>query len=103
MWFRPSIAVLILLTSHASANELFKNADLNAGKATVEKHCISCHASSYGGDGSEIYTREFRKITSASGLLTQVRQCSTMLNLKLFDEEELNIAAYLNSTYYHFK
>ena len=102
MWFKPSVVVLLLCTLHTHAAELFKNADLKAGKGLVEKHCISCHASSYGGDGSEIYTREFRKVSTATGLLTQVRQCSTMLNLKWFDEEELNAAAYLNDAYYHF-
>jgi hypothetical protein len=97
------ILVCVFLSPNLYANELFKNADAQAGKELVEKHCVSCHASSYGGDGSEIYTREFRKVTSASGLLAQVRNCSTMLNLKWFEDEELNAAAYLNKTYYLFK
>ncbi|HAJ70723.1 MAG TPA: hypothetical protein DCO68_01440, partial [Methylophilaceae bacterium] len=64
-------ALLILLMSHiVTANELFKKADVSRGKALVEQNCISCHASSFGGNGSEIYTREFRKIKSASGLIT---------------------------------
>lgn len=97
-------ALLILLVSSSlSANELFTHADVRAGEKLVQQHCISCHASSYGGDGSEIYTREFRKINTASGLLTQVRNCSTMLNLTWFADEELNVAAYLNKTYYHFQ
>lgn len=94
---------IVLFSTSIFANDLFNGADLNAGKMLVEKHCISCHASSYGGDGSDIYTREFRKINTPSALLTQVRNCSTMLNLKWFEEEELNAAAYLNKTYYLFK
>ncbi|MDX1914447.1 MAG: cytochrome c [Methylophilus sp.] len=98
------IAFLIMLVPDAvAANELFKKADITRGKALVEKNCISCHASSFGGNGSEIYTREFRKIKSASGLITQVRNCSTMLDLKWFEEDEINVAAYLNQTYYKFE
>lgn len=93
---------LISVAINTQANELFAKADTNAGKALVEKHCISCHASSYGGDGSAIYTREFAKVKSSKGLLAQVRNCNTMIGLKWFDDEELNVAAYLNQTYYKF-
>ncbi|WP_047538186.1 hypothetical protein [Methylotenera versatilis] len=82
------------------ADELFPKADINAGKALVETHCISCHASSFGGDGSGIYTREYRKVQTTKGLIAQVRNCNTMLGLKWFEDEELNVAAYLNQTYY---
>lgn len=87
----------------AVANDLFATADINAGKALVEQHCISCHASSYGGDGSEIYTRAFHKVESSSELVAQVRACNTNLDLKWFEEDELNAAAYLNQQYYHFE
>ncbi len=86
------------LTGHTQ--DMFANADVKAGKALLEKHCISCHASNFGGDGSGIYTREDRKVKSAKGLVAQVRNCNTMLGLKWFDEDELNVAAYLNQTYY---
>ncbi len=93
---------LSILSINASATDYFANADISAGKTLVEKNCISCHASSYGGDGSEIYTRPFRKVESARALLAQVRACSTNLNLQWFDEEERNAAAYLNKQYYQF-
>jgi hypothetical protein len=75
---------------------------LQSGKKLVETHCISCHASSYGGDGSGIYTREYRKVRSFNGLKAQVTNCNTMLNLKWFDDEEQQVVQYLNHTYYHF-
>lgn len=87
----------------ANANELFSKADAVAGKALHEKNCISCHASSFGGDGSAIYTREYNKIKTSKGLIAQVRNCNTMLGLKWFEDEELNVAAYLNQTYYKFE
>lgn len=93
-----------LLACHfnTQANELFAKADINAGKALVNQHCISCHASSFGGDGSAIYTRENTLVKTSKGLLAQVRNCNTMIGLKWFEDEELNVAAYLNQTYYKF-
>jgi len=35
--------------------------------------------------------------------VAQVRSCNTMLGLKWFEDEELNVAAYLNQTYYKFE
>ena len=93
---------LSIVSINVYATDFFAEADISAGKALVEKNCISCHASSYGGDGSEIYKRPFRKVESAKGLLTQVRACNTNLNLQWFDEEEFNAAAYLNKHYYQF-
>ena len=94
---------VMLLSSSAFANDVFINADIAAGKKLLEANCIECHASSFGGDGSGIYTRELRKIKTPSGLVVQVRNCNTMLNLKWFEEDEVNVAAYLNQQYYHFK
>lgn len=92
----------LVCSFNTKANELFAKADVNSGKALVEQHCISCHASSFGGDGSAIYTREYNKVKSSKGLLAQVRNCNTMIGLKWFDDEELNVAAYLNQNYYKF-
>ena len=93
---------LLACNFNTQANELFAKADINAGKALVNQHCISCHASSFGGDGSAIYTRENTLVKSSKGLLAQVRNCNTMIGLKWFEDEELNVAAYLNQTYYKF-
>lgn len=100
--------LLILITSTTfslttQADELFPKADINAGKALVDAHCISCHASSFGGDGSGIYTRENAKVKTAKGLIAQVRNCNTMLGLKWFEDDEINVAAYLNQNYYKLK
>ncbi len=93
----------LTISLSTNANDLFSKADAVSGKSLHEKNCISCHASSFGGDGSAIYTREYNKIKTSKGLITQVRNCNTMLGLKWFDEEELNVAAYLNQTYYKFE
>ena len=102
--FFLSLFSLISLNAatEAVANPLFAKADVAAGKALHEKNCISCHASSYGGDGSGMYTRDYAKVKTSKGLVAQVRNCNTMIGLKWFEEEELNVAAYLNKTYYKF-
>lgn len=93
--------VCLLIASNASA-EPFSEADAIVGKALVDKHCINCHAEKFGGDGSGIYTREYRKVKTSKGLVAQIRNCNTMLGLKWFEDEELNVASYLNKTYYKF-
>ena len=91
-----------LALSSLAVAEPFTSADANAGKALVTKNCVSCHAESFGGDGSGIYTRESRKVKTSKGLVAQVRSCNTMIGLKWFEDEELNVAKYLNQTYYKF-
>lgn len=93
--------VCTLYAAGASAQP-FAEADAKAGKALVDKHCIACHADRFGGDGSKIYTRERRLVNSSKGLVAQIRNCNTMLGMKWFEDEELNVAAYLNQSYYHF-
>lgn len=102
---RLALIVAALLTStmmSAHANP-FDKADAAKGKMLVEKHCISCHASSFGGDGSGIYTREDRIVKTSKGLVQQIRNCNTNLGLQWFDDDELNVARYLNERYYRFE
>lgn len=65
------------------------------GKELHEENCTRCH-------GSEVYTREDRKVTSREGLTKQVRRCTTMLGVQWFDDDIDAVAEYLNSTYYKF-
>jgi len=92
--------LLSLSLAHADP---YPQGDAAIGKAMVEKNCIACHAAQFGGDGSSIYTREYRKVKSSAGLVAQIRNCNTMLGLKWFEDEELHVASYLNKTYYKFE
>lgn len=107
MKVRALLRVLIfgnlILCSHFALAEPFAEGDFNIGKSMVEKQCIACHAERFGGDGSKIYTREYRIVNSSRGLLAQIRNCNTMLDLKWFEDEELHVANYLNKTYYKFE
>jgi cytochrome c peroxidase len=77
--------------------------DAAEGQKLVQKHkCEACHQSKVYGPEGTIYLRKDRKVTSWAKLKAQVAGCSSMLNLGLFPEEEENVAAYLNQTYYKF-
>lgn len=93
----------LLIAIPAFANP-FPKADPKRGEELVKKNnCNSCHVSIVGGDGTGIFTRADRKVKSPSALLAQVRICNTMLGTNWFPEDEENVAAYLNQTYYKFK
>jgi hypothetical protein len=70
-------------------------ADPAKGRALTEEHCVKCH-------GSEVYTRENRRVTSLPGLHKQVRFCEQNLGLTWFDDQIEDTATYLNLEFYKF-
>lgn len=72
-------------------------------KLVEEKQCETCHHNKTMGDAKAIYLRKDRKVTSLEKLKAQVALCNSELNLQLFPEDEEQIAAYLNDTYYRFE
>ena len=96
------IAILALLSAPALATP-FDKGDAKAGKAIVDQQCTACHASMFNGDASKIFTRADHRIKSASGLAQQITACNANLGNKLLPEDELNIGAYLNHSFYKFK
>lgn len=101
------IAIVIALASAQLTTPVlagpFATGDAAAGKALHAKKCAECHAARFGGDGSAIYTRADRRIKNAAGLAQQITVCNSMLGNELFPEDEANLGAYLNQTYYKFK
>lgn len=97
------LCAALLPAAPALANP-FPKGDPAKGKALMsEAKCGACHASMFGGDGSGIYTRPDRRVTSAEKLRSQVRFCATQVKANWFPEEEEHVAAYLNQQYYKFK
>ncbi|MFZ5557824.1 MAG: cytochrome c [Pseudomonadota bacterium] len=97
------LCAALLPAAPALANP-FPKGDPAKGKALMsEAKCGACHASMFGGDGSGIYTRPDRRVTSAEKLRSQVRFCATQVKASWFPEEEEHVAAYLNQQYYKFK
>ncbi|MBT8069341.1 MAG: cytochrome c [Xanthomonadales bacterium] len=64
-------------------------------KALYEEKCTSCH-------GTEMYTREDRKVESLAKLKNQVRLCSITAKTKWSDKENVAVAYYLNREFYKF-
>jgi mono/diheme cytochrome c family protein len=97
------LGAALLGAAPALANP-FPKGDPDKGKALMaQARCSACHVSMFGGDGSRIYTRADRRVTSAEQLRSQVRFCATQVKANWFPEEEENVAAYLNQQYYKFK
>jgi hypothetical protein len=94
--------LLLLAASAAHADPFAKGSAENGKKLMVKYDCYSCHKGKMGGDGSAIYTRANRIVTSADLLITRMEQCSGAIGKNLATPEKLDLAAYLNQTYYHF-
>ena len=77
--------------------------DAKAGASLHERDCVGCHVRRLGGDGSAMYTRSGRRVTSAAKLRAQVAACNTELSTAYFPDEEEHVAAYLNLRYYKFE
>ena len=101
---RPFAALLATLAATVvAAPEANSGGHENARKLIADAKCEACHVSKVGGDGSAIYLRKDRRVTTKSKLLPQVARCNSELSLGLFPDDETAIAAYLDATHYHFK
>jgi hypothetical protein len=100
----PALVLALAAVAGAAFANPFPKADPGAGEKLVKgAKCDACHASMFGGDGTEIYTRPDHKVKTAEQLRTQVRFCATQVGAGWFPEEEENVAAYLNQHYYKLK
>ena len=78
-------------------------ADAGEGKRLVdEKRCETCHHDKTLGDAKAIYLRKDRKVNTPAQLKARVALCNSELNLQMFPDEEDNVAAFLDRTYYRF-
>jgi mono/diheme cytochrome c family protein len=97
--YKPTLvtaSLLALLSQGAFAEEV----SIAHGKELHDQSCTSCHVRMQGGDGSALYTRSNRRVTSISSLEAQVRRCESNLELKWFDEDIMSVSKYLNAEYY---
>jgi mono/diheme cytochrome c family protein len=87
----------------AQAPRALAAGDAAKGAAMHQKDCVACHVRRLGGDGTAMYTRGDRKVTTPEKLKAQVALCNSELGTGYFPEEEEHVAAYLNLQYYKFK
>ena len=97
---RPHQILLFTLFILLASASITSNAE--DGKKLHDTHCQACHVGMTGGDGSLLYTRDNRRVTSLEKLENQVRRCESNLELKWFDEDINNVVEFLNANYYHF-
>lgn len=92
-----------LLANAAHAADPWGDADPKAGKVKHEEKCVACHVRLYGGDGSKMYTRDGRLLSTKLDILQRTAACNSQVKAGWFPDEEAEVAAYLNQTYYKFK
>ncbi len=98
------VLLAALLTAPAFAQtDAYPFGDSKLGKKVLEEKCSGCHVARFGGDGSGIFTRSTRKVSSPQSLLAWVQRCNANVRAGLNGEEEESVAAYLNQQYYKFK
>jgi hypothetical protein len=104
---KASLSLLMLLPAAAAwaqapALHRYPDADLAVGTLLIAEHqCSTCHIRKVGGDGSAIY-RPAGRINNPNSLLTMVERCNAELNLGLFPEDALAVAAVLQRDHYRF-
>ena len=92
-----------LIPLSALAADPWGDADTKAGHAKHEEKCVACHVRLYGGDGSKMYTREGRMLSTKLDVLQRTAACNAQVQAGWFPDEEAEVAAYLNQTFYKFK
>ncbi len=97
------ILPLLLFASVAHAEPPLGKVDLQAAPELHQKACAGCHIRMYGGDGSKMYTRDGRMLSTQLELLQRVGACNAQMNAGWFPEEEGTVAAWLNQRYYRFE
>jgi cytochrome c553 len=95
--------MLFSATSTIQAAPFTKGHADNGTKLFAQYECSTCHEGKVGGDGSAIFTRKDRRVTSASNLVAQIERCSGAIGAQLSEQEKQDLAAHLNQTYYKFK
>ncbi len=68
---------------------------LNGKRLFETSRCLECHSTS-------VFSRPDRTVKSLAALESQVRRCDASLSTNWFDDQILDVVAYLNKTYYKF-
>lgn len=103
-WGRNWYALIFVLFAAAAQAAPFADGDAEAGKKLFNRHqCNRCHISMMGGDGSAIFTRPNRAVTSPEKMVPRMKICSGVAGANLSLQDEQHLAAYLNRQHYQFK
>lgn len=97
------IVITSLLTIPLLISPQLYAADIARGKELHDSHCTQCHISLMGKDGSDIYTRENRRIHSLDALNQQVHRCKDSMGASWPEDQIQDVVGFLNEKYYKFK
>lgn len=97
----PLLAAALASTSVLAADP-WGDADPKAGQSLHDKQCVACHVRLYGGDGSKMYTRDGRLLSTKLDILQRVAACNSQVHAGWFPDDEAAVAAWLNQRYYQF-
>lgn len=100
---RGFVVFISLLVAGSAGAAPFAKGDPKAGRALHDKACVTCHVGMFGGDGSKMYTRADRKTATAAQLAGRIAACNENTGAGWFPDDEVDVAAFLNQSYYHFK
>lgn len=101
---RHALLLFFLTFSTSGAAAPFEQGSAQAGKLLFEqKDCNSCHIAKMGGNGSAIFTRPNRIVNNPDELLARMKVCSGAVGATLSKQDEQDLGAWLNQTYYQFK
>jgi cytochrome c553 len=96
--------VLLMLACASAQASPFATGNAENGKKLFAKYeCNSCHKGKVGGDGSAIFTHPEHIVRNAAELIPRIKVCSGAVGANLAPQEEQDLAAHLNQSYYHFK
>jgi hypothetical protein len=85
---------LTIAVSLSIATTMPQAADFDAA-SYHDAQCMKCH-------GTEVYTRDPRRVNSFSALEGQVAMCDANLGTKLFPEDLALLVDHLNTNFYKF-
>ena len=100
---RALFVLLAFFSFNAVQAAPFEKGDAAKGRALADKQCQACHVSLFKGDGSGVYTRADRKVKTTAQLAARIAGCNANTGAGWFPEDEVDVAAHLNKTYYKFK
>jgi mono/diheme cytochrome c family protein len=98
------VAFIFSLIAVNAAAAPFADGAAAAGKKLFDDNkCNRCHIGKVGGDGSTIFTRPTRIVHNPQQLIDRMIYCSGAVGMTLTPQNEQDLGAYLNQTYYKFK
>ena len=90
---RSLLILILIFTCSAYAED---------GKTLYQASCIECHSRMTGGDGTVLYQRDDKIVTSLEELRSRVSYCASAAAAHWSTTDITTVTNYLNENFYHF-